>query len=62
MKRRYPKSFIEELEKAILTEIVRTKNYRNSATDSDREKGRESAEVLLTLSQAWSFLTQRGVE
>ena len=59
MKRRYPKKFIEELENAILTEIVRTKNYRNSAIDSDREKGRESAEVLLTLSQVWNLLTQR---
>jgi hypothetical protein len=62
MKRRYPKPFIEELEKVILTEIVRTVNYRNSANASDREKGRESTEVLLTLSQVWNLLTQRGVE
>lgn len=62
MKRSYPKEYIEELEKAILKEIVRTKEYRGSLIDSDREKGRESAEVLLTLSQAWNLLTCRGVE
>ena len=62
MKRSYPKEYIEELEKAILKEIIRTKEYRGSLIDSDREKGRKSAEVLLTLSQAWNLLTQRGVE
>lgn len=62
MKRRYPKRFIVELEKAILTEIVRTEKYRDSLSDSDREKGRESAETLLTLAQVWNLLTQRGVE
>lgn len=62
MKRRYSKAVIKELEKAILTEIVRTENYRDSLSDSDREKGRESAETLLKLAQVWNLLTQRGVK
>lgn len=62
MKRRYSKELIEELEKAILREIIRTEECRDSLIDSDREKGRESAETLLTLAHAWNLLTQRGVK
>lgn len=62
MKRRYSKIYIEELEKAIVAEIVKTKSYRNSLNDSDREKGRKCAETLLILAQVWNLLTQRGVE
>lgn len=44
MKRRYPKSYIEALEEAILTEIVRTEKHRNSTTTSDLERRQEQQE------------------
>lgn len=62
MKRRYPKRYIEELEKAILTEIVRTRRCRESLSAGDREEGRKSAETLLALAQVWDLRTKRGVE